>query len=238
MFTGIIEGLAHVDSIAPHGNAYRIALDLGALSEGIHTGDSVAIDGTCLTAVAVRRPRVEFDVVRETVERTAFAQLRVGDKVNVERSMPANGRFHGHVVTGHVDGTGRIVEKRAEPAQTWVTVEVSRTLTDQMIWKGSVCLDGVSLTIADLTPSSFSVAVIPHTLSVTTLGVKNAGALANIEVDCMGKWIKKAVDTYLARGTHSEATGEKPASSGVLLPPSEALGLTFEEIRKRGFGAS
>src|SRR5437870_1118018 len=98
MFTGIVEGTGQVESIAPHGNAYRIAIDLGALSEGVARGDSVAIDGTCLTAVVLRRPKVEFDVIRETVERTAFAQLRVGDRVNIERSMPANGRFHGHIV--------------------------------------------------------------------------------------------------------------------------------------------
>jgi riboflavin synthase len=234
LFTGIVEGLGHVESIAPHGNAYRIAVDLAGLSEGVAKGDSIAVDGTCLTAVVVRRPKVEFDVVRETVERTAFAQLRVGDRVNVERSMAANGRFHGHVVAGHVDGTGRIVEKRLEPAQTWITVEVPKVLSDQMIFKGSVALDGVSLTLAALTEKSFSVAVIPHTLAVTTLGVKGVGALVNIEVDCMGKWIRKAVETYLARGAVPEAPA---APASVVLPPSEALGLTFEDLRRFGFGS-
>jgi riboflavin synthase len=237
MFTGIVEGLGQIESIAPHGPGYRIAVDLGPLSEGVTKGDSIALDGTCLTAVVVRRPTVEFDVVRETVERTAFAQLRVGDRLNIERSMPASGRFHGHVVAGHVDGTGRLIEKRAEPSQTWVTIEAPRALADQMILKGSVALDGVSLTLAALAETTFSVAVIPHTLHVTTLGQKGLGALVNIEVDCLGKWIRKAVESYLARGAVPEAPPAAP-SSGVVLPPSEALGLTFDELRRFGFGTS
>src|SRR5947209_6258893 len=123
MFTGIVEGQGQVVSIAPRVAAYRFVVDLAGLAEGVSVGDSVALDGTCLTAVSVHPPRVEFDVIQETVERTAFASVRPGDRVNVERSMPAQGRFHGHFVMGHVDGTGRIVEKKLEPRQTRIKIE-------------------------------------------------------------------------------------------------------------------
>src|SRR4051812_4304144 len=188
MFTGIVEGQGQVVSIAPWNNAFRFVVDLGDLAEGVKQGDSVALDGTCLTAVTVLPPRVQFDVIQETVERTAFASIRPGDKVNVERSMPAQGRFHGHFVMGHVDGTGRIVEKKLEPRQTRIKIEAPREVVDQMIFKGSVALDGVSLTLIEVTETTFSVAIIPHTLLVTTLGTKSEGALVNIEVDLIGKW--------------------------------------------------
>jgi riboflavin synthase len=233
MFTGIVEGQGQVESISPLGPAYRFVVDLGPLAEGIAQGDSVALDGTCLTAVLIRRSRVEFDVIQETVERTAFASVRVGDRVNVERSMPATGRFHGHIVAGHVDGTARIVEKRQEPRQWWLTVEAGKSLLDQMIHKGSITIDGVSLTLTEVTPKSFSVAIIPHTLHVTTLGTKGVGSLVNIEVDCVGKWIRKILADYLGKRDNPETPGTSPG--GVVLP-SETLGLTFEDLRRHGLG--
>ncbi|MBI3724320.1 riboflavin synthase [bacterium] len=234
MFTGIVEGQGQVESIAPTGSAYRFVVDLGALAHGVEKGDSVALDGTCLTAVSVRPPRVEFDVIAETVQRTAFATVRPGDRVNVERSMPASGRFHGHIVAGHVDGTALIVEKRREPLQTWVTVEAARPLLENMIQKGSVALDGISLTLTDVAEKTFSVAVIPHTLQVTTLGAKGVGALVNIEVDCIGKWIRKVLGSYLA-GAPAPARESTPAG-GVVLPSSESIGLTLDDLRRYGLG--
>ncbi len=235
MFTGIVEGQGQVESIAPTGSAYRFVVDLGPLSSGVEKGDSVALDGTCLTAVSVRPPRVEFDVIAETVQRTAFATLRPGDRVNIERSMPASGRFHGHIVAGHVDGTARIVEKRKEPLQTWVTVEAPGSLLENMIPKGSVALDGVSLTLTEVTEKSFSVAVIPHTLQVTTLGAKGVGALVNVEVDCIGKWIRKVLGAYLPNAASSPPR-EGPAPGGVVLPSSESIGLTLDDLRRFGLG--
>ena len=230
MFTGIVEGQGQVVSISPWGSAFRFVVDLGPLAEGVATGDSVALDGTCLTAVSVRSPRVEFDVIQETVERTAFASVRPGDRVNIERSMPAQGRFHGHFVMGHVDGTGTIVEKKLEPRQTRIKIEAKPDVVDQMIFKGSVALDGVSLTLIEVTDTTFSVAIIPHTLQVTTLGTKNEGALVNIEVDLIGKWIRKLLVAHFAKG-EPEPQGAEPK---VVLPSSETLGLTFEALRKYG----
>jgi riboflavin synthase len=232
MFTGIVEGQGQVLSIAPHGgSAFRFVVDLAGLAQGVATGDSVALDGTCLTAVAVHPPRVEFDVIQETVERTAFASLRPGDRVNVERSMPAQGRFHGHFVMGHVDATGRIAEKRLEPRQTRIKIEAPREVVDQMIFKGSVALDGVSLTLIEVTETTFSVAIIPHTLQVTTLGIKEEGALVNVEVDLVGKWIRKLFAGYL--GKKDEPAGPE---GKVVLPSSETLGLTFDALRRYGLG--
>jgi riboflavin synthase len=231
VFTGIVEGQGQVVSIAPSSNAWSFVVDLGELATGVKQGDSVALDGTCLTAVSISAPRVRFDVIQETVERTAFASVRPGDRVNVERSMPAQGRFHGHFVMGHVDGTGRIVEKKLEPRQTRIKIEAPRDVVQQMIWKGSVALDGVSLTLIEVTETSFSVAIIPHTLQVTTLGVKEEGALVNVEVDLIGKWVKKLLSGVFLKG---EPTTD-PATGKVILP-GESLGMTFDALRKYGLG--
>lgn len=229
MFTGIIEGQATVEAIVPRGQAHRLCLDLGPLAAEVRIGDSVAIDGACLTAVTIQGGRVEFDVIRETVERTAFLTLRVRDRVNVERSMRADGRFHGHIVAGHVDGTGRIAEKRLEPGQTRLTVEVAPRLTALMVEKGSICIDGVSLTLTDIQATSFSVCLIPHTLEVTTLGQKGQGALVNIELDQLGKWVRRLLGAYLP------AEPKAPAPDGPkIIAPHAALNLAVEDLRRSG----
>lgn len=237
MFTGIVEGQGKVEGIVPRGAAHRLCLELGALAEGVAVGDSVAIDGTCLTAVSVAGGRVEFDVIRETVERTAFAMLKVGDKVNVERSMRADGRFHGHFVTGHVDAAGRILVKRAEPGQVWLTVEVPPRLTAAMVEKGSVTLDGVSLTLTEVLPTRLSVALIPHTLEVTTLGAKGPGHLVNVEVDVMGKWVRRLIAAYLPGAPDAAPTPEAaPEPAGPrILGPEALLSETVEDMRRAGF---
>jgi riboflavin synthase len=229
VFTGIIEGMGQVASIAPLAGVYRLAVDVGDLADGVSEGDSVALDGTCLTAVVVRPPRLEFDVVSETVERTAFASLRVGDRINVERSLRADGRFHGHFVQGHVDGTGRVTAKRREASGTRATFEVSPALSASMVEKGSVAVCGVSLTITSVDETSFSVALIPHTLKTTTLGQKEVGALVNVEVDVLGKYVRKLMTAQTAT---APSQGALP---NVLLPSRDALGLTFEDLRRAGF---
>lgn len=213
--------MARIVAIVPQGAAYRFTLDLGPVVEGLKIGDSVAVDGACLTVVTLRGTQADFDVIRETVERTAFAQLRPGQSVNVERPMRADGRFHGHMVSGHVDGTGRITVLRKEDGQTWFTVEVPAELTAYMIEKGSITLSGVSLTLTEVTETSLSVALIPHTLGVTTLGAKSCGDLINVEVDQLGKFVHKLLRGYLPSA---------PSGSG----PS--AGVTIEQLRQSGFG--
>jgi len=227
VFTGIVEGLAEVRAIVPRGPAHRLELDMGPLASDVTVGDSVAVDGACLTAVTVQGGRVEFDVIRETVERTAFAALRVGERVNVERPMRADARFHGHIVSGHVDGTGRIKVKRADSGQVLLTVEVPPRLTALMIEKGSIAIDGISLTLTEVEDTFFSVALIPHTLEITSLGRKTTGDLVNIEVDQLGKWVLRLLTAYMPES--QSGTSE----SGRILQPGAAF---LEGIRQAGFG--
>ena len=200
MFTGIVEHVAPILAIEPRGAAYRFRLDLGPVAEGLEIGDSVACDGACLTVVTLEGQIAEFDVIRETVERTAFAQLQVGGGINVERPMRADGRFHGHLVSGHVDGTGAIVVKREEDGQTWLTVEIAPELAAFCVEKGSITLSGVSLTLTAGEGSRVSVALIPHTLEVTTLGQRREGELLNIEVDQLAKLVHRLISPYLPQG--------------------------------------
>lgn len=230
MFTGIVEGMARVESIVPLGQAYRFVLDLGPVVEGLKIGDSVAVDGACLTVTTLQGTKASFDVIRETVERTAFSTLTVGGRVNVERPMRADGRFHGHLVSGHVDGTGRVKVKRPDAGQTWFTIEADPRLTAFMVEKGSVTLSGVSLTLTEVTERSFSVALIPHTLEVTTLGQRGEGDLINVEVDQLAKFVHKFLTAYVP-GSEPADEGEGPK----IIRPGAALGLTWEQLRRSGF---
>jgi riboflavin synthase len=235
MFTGIVEGQGTVEALVPRGQAHRLTLELGKLAADIDIGDSVAIDGACLTAVSVQGGRVDFDVIRETIERTAFVTLRVKDRVNIERSMRADGRFHGHFVTGHVDGTGKIVERRQEHGQVRFAVEVPARLTAQMIDKGSIAIDGVSLTLTEVKETSFAVALIPHTLDVTTLGSKPVGGLVNIEVDQLGKWVRRLLGGLVPEPKTPEAPTPMAEGSSIIVAPRAALNLTVEDLRRSGF---
>lgn len=237
MFTGIVEGQGVVEALIPRGQAHRLVLEVGALAADVRVGDSVAIDGTCLTAVNVQGGRVDFDVIHETIERTAFATLREKDRVNVERSMRADGRFHGHIVTGHVDGTGRVVERRKEPGQVLFVVEVPARLTRFMVEKGSICIDGVSLTLVSVEANRFSVALIPHTLEVTTLGLKPIGGLVNLEVDQLGKWVRRLLAAYLPPEAPEADKPPVPMADGssIIVAPRAALSLTVEDLRRSGF---
>ncbi|MDF1665153.1 MAG: riboflavin synthase [Planctomycetota bacterium] len=197
MFTGIIEGLGEIRSITPTGQSYKILIDIGRLVSDVVIGDSIAVNGTCLTVTEIHKTMVAFDVITETVALTSFSMVKVGDRVNIEKSMPANGRFHGHVVAGHVDGTARLIKRVKSPGQTSLTFELSKELTEQMIHKGSITIDGISLTLTEVTKKTFSVALIPHTLLITNLGVRKEGDLVNIEVDQMGKWVRKILSAFI-----------------------------------------
>lgn len=206
MFTGIVEGTAAVLEVLPReGAARRLVLDLGALAGDVRLGDSVAVDGTCLTAVELGgadRPAgaVAFDVIQETLDRTTLGELAPGREANVERPMRADARFHGHVVSGHVDGTGTIRLMRQEPGQVRLEIALDPALARYLIPKGSVTVDGISLTVVDAERDWFSVALIPHTLQVTTLRLKSQGARVNLEMDAMGKWVERLIGPWAGRG--------------------------------------
>lgn len=190
MFTGIIEALCPVAELR-RGAVWRLAIDLGGLADDVKLGDSIAINGVCLTVAELGGTRAAFDAIGETIGRTALARLAQGDRVNVERSLRVGDRLGGHFVAGHVDGVGTLRAKEERPEQTVVRVAVGPELTRLMATKGSVAVDGISLTLVDVARDSFAVALIPHTLRETTLGFKAAGDPVNVEVDLLARYVAK-----------------------------------------------
>jgi len=206
MFTGIIEGIGTVRQCRPDGRAARLAIDLGNLAEGVKAGDSVAVDGACLTAADIHGPVVEFDLSAETLARTTLGFLRSADKVNIERALRLGDRLGGHIVLGHVDVVGTIARMEQSPAQLTLVVAAPRELIAKLVYKGSVAVSGISLTVAELHESAFSVAIIPYTLRNTTLPHKTAGDKVNIELDIIGKYVERLLAPHQAHGAGGDLT--------------------------------
>jgi riboflavin synthase len=199
MFTGIIETVGTVASIERRGDIARLAVDAPAIASGVRVGDSVAVNGGCLTVTAETGGRFAFEAVRETLERTALGLLSVGSRVNLERALRADSRLDGHIVQGHVDGTGVVgaLERAGDDVRRFVDCDAE--LADCLVEKGSVAIDGVSLTVVSVSATGFDVALIPHTLAVTTLGDLRPGDRVNLEVDVLGKYVKRYVERVLER---------------------------------------
>ena len=191
MFTGIIENLAVIKKLSLKAGGAELLLDISNFYSDIKLGESIAINGVCLTVKDVKGQIVSFDVSGETLKKSTLGKLRNAEKVNIERSLRVGDRLGGHFVTGHVDGVGTIKEKKQTADQCTMSFSVENKFTDMMIEKGSVAIDGISLTIVDIANGVFTVALIPFTLASTTLGFKKVGDQVNIEIDMMGKWIKK-----------------------------------------------
>jgi riboflavin synthase len=195
MFTGIIEHLGKVKQVKLQADSAIIVIDIGPLSDDVSPGDSIAINGACLTVTQIKDSAVYFDVSTETLNMTAIGKLKISDKVNIERSLKMGDQLGGHFVTGHVDGVGVINKVENEPGQCTVWFSASETLINMMIKKGSVAIDGISLTIVEIREGLFSVALIPYTLELTTLGFKKVGEKVNLETDMLGKWVKRILTT-------------------------------------------
>ena len=193
MFTGIVEDLCKVENIQKKTDSMVISVNLGDLSDDVKNGDSIAINGTCLTVTNINDHVATFDVLTETVSKTSLKEIKSATKVNVERALRVGDRMGGHFVTGHVDGTGVIDKKATQPGQTDLWVKVDNKLGSMMIEKGSIAIDGISLTLVEVTDTAFSVALIPFTLAETTLGFKGAGDIVNLELDMIGKWVKRLI---------------------------------------------
>lgn len=197
MFTGIVEGQGTVQSLRPDGPGIELAIvpprEMLSPVDDTRVGDSIAINGCCLTLAAIRDGCWSFQAGAETLSRTSLGGLKSGDAVNLERSLPANGRLGGHFVQGHIDGLGHVdaIDRDGEWTTMWF--RVPGHLTRQMVEKGSVAVDGVSLTLVRVEPHRFSVALIPHTFAVTTFGRRNIGDPVNIETDIIGKYIEKLI---------------------------------------------
>lgn len=189
MFTGIVEAVGTLVAREARGERVRLSIEAPAVAEGAAIGASVAVNGACLTVAAAAQGRLEFDAVPETLERTALGELRPGARVNLERALRADARLDGHLVQGHVDATGRVraLERRSEDVR--LAVECPRELAELLVPKGSVAVDGVSLTVVGVEEVGFDVALIPHTLAVTTLGDRRPGDRVNLEADVIGKYV-------------------------------------------------
>lgn len=191
MFTGIIEGQGRVkkfDIKTKNRSAAKMEVDLGNLAKGLHIGDSVAINGVCLTAINISKNQAEFEMIGETLKKTNLGMIKLGDKVNIERSLKVGERMEGHFVLGHIDGTGKIIkiEKLLKEIKFWI--ELSKDLAGFVVKKGSITVDGISLTLVDVIKNKISISIIPHTMKITNLSSKKIGDKVNIETDILGKY--------------------------------------------------
>ena len=194
MFTGIVESFGTIADVAEVDGGRRLVLGVGELTAGMDIGDSLAVNGVCLTAVALQNGQVSVDVVAETLRRSNLGSARTGDRVNLERPMRADGRFDGHIVQGHVDATGEIIRVEAEGQGRSVAIAATPEGLRYVVEKGSITVDGVSLTVTTVGTGEFAVALIPHTLSMTTLGLRKPGDLVNLEFDVLAKYVERLLE--------------------------------------------
>ena len=191
MFTGIIEEVGQILKIEKNQKSARLSISAKTILEDIHLGDSIAVNGICLTASFIADTYFRADVMAETMNRSNLGALQKGSLVNLERAMKADGRFGGHIVSGHVDGTGVISSFVKEENAVWVTIQAKEGLLKYIVEKGSVAIDGISLTVAFVDERCFQVSIIPHTASETILLKKNVGDKVNLECDVIGKYVEK-----------------------------------------------
>ena len=203
MFTGIIEGMGEVLAFDRTEAGARLRLAAGPVAEGARIGDSVAINGTCLTVVALDGDRLEFEAVPETLRRTNLGELAAGARVNLERPLRAGGRLDGHIVQGHVDGTGHVAAVTPEGDSLRIQIAAEPELLRYVVEKGSIAVDGISLTVAAVDYAGFEVAIIPHTAAVTTLGQRAPGAKVNLEVDILAKYVERLLAPRLPQSPTS-----------------------------------
>ncbi len=191
MFTGLIEEIGEIQNIIKSARSAKIKIKAGKILEDIKIGDSISINGVCLTVTEFAPDSFTVDVMAETIRRSNLSSLTAGDKVNLERALMAGDRLGGHIVSGHIDGMGTITSYEKEDNAVWVTIAAPPDILKYIIKKGSVAIDGVSLTVAYIDEKLFKVSVIPHTRDITTLLKKKAGDLVNLECDMIGKYIEK-----------------------------------------------
>nr|WP_297708195.1 riboflavin synthase [uncultured Butyrivibrio sp.] len=190
MFTGIIEEIGRVKAISRNSANSRLTIEAKKVLEDVHIGESIAVNGVCLTVVSFDAGSFTVDVMNETYSRSSLGELRSDSSVNLERAMAAGGRFGGHMVSGHIDGTGRIKATRRDGNAVWYEITAEHALLEGIVEKGSITIDGISLTVAKVTTSSFSVSIIPHTLEQTILKDKRPGSVVNLETDMIGKYVR------------------------------------------------
>ncbi len=198
MFTGLVEATGEITSLEPQGPGVQLTIDAGQLAEGVQIGDSIANNGCCLTVIALDGSLLTFEAGPETLAKTSLGRKEVGDSINLERSLQVGDRLGGHLVTGHIDAVGSLDQRIDD--QQWSTLwfRVPGQLTRQMAPKGSITVEGVSLTLVDVETERFSVALIPHTLEVTTLGGLQVGDEVNLETDLLAKYVEQQMSAWPA----------------------------------------
>ena len=213
MFTGIVEEIGSIIWLNRNNSGAKIKIEAKEILDGLKIGDSIAVNGVCLTVVQIEDGAFIVDVMNETIKRSSMKLLHGGSMVNLERAMPSGGRFGGHIVTGHIDGVGIVSEKKDDGIAVWYTIKTSHDILKYLVKKGSICLDGVSLTVAEVDEKSFKVSIIPHTLTATTLNNFDLGTVVNIENDIISKYVEKFLNIDSKK---QPLTKEKLIESGFL----------------------
>ena len=214
MFTGIIEEVGTLLATRKASKSESLTIEAPYVLQDAKVGDSIAVNGICLTATSISGNTFTADVMAETMRRTSLGTLHTGSKVNLERAMAANGRFGGHIVTGHIDGTGTICEVKSDEIAVCYSIKAPEKIMHYIVEKGSVAVDGISLTVAKTTQTTFMVSVIPHTAQCTVLAYKKAGDTVNLENDCIGKYIEHFLNWKEEKITESKITKEFLFSNG------------------------
>lgn len=212
MFTGIVEEIGTIRALQRLADGLNVTVGCETVTSDLKVGNSVSVNGVCLTVVSHNGHSFVADVVSETLQRSTLKDVRVGDPVNLERPLRPNDRFGGHFVQGHIDGTGKVIHTERRLPGIWLTIEIAANFERYIVEKGSIAINGVSLTVADLGRNRFSVAIIPHTAQVTTLGTLRVGDYVNIETDMLGKYVERFVT-----------------------PIQESSGLTTKRLEELGF---
>ncbi len=233
MFTGIIEEVGVVKKIMGGNNNSRLHIQAKRVLEGTRIGDSIAVDGICLTVTELTGDGFWTDVMAETLRRSGLGQKRMGDQVNLERAMAADGRFGGHMVSGHIDGVGKIRKRQKEGHAEWVTIETTQTILQLIVEKGSICIDGISLTVAKLFEDAFAVSIIPHTGAETTLLHKKVGEIVNLENDMFGKYVRHFLMFERVGNKECDRKAVKTRQhTENQRPKAEQSGITMELLRE------
>lgn len=222
MFTGIIEETGTVKKIIDEQTSGSIEIKADKILSGTNIGDSIAVNGVCLTVTHIKSGSFVADVMAETLRKTNLGSLPMGAKVNLERAMAANGRFGGHIVSGHIDGTGKILSLQPEGNAVWVTISAPASILHLVVNKGSIAIDGISLTVAYVDDSVFKVSIIPHTGEETTLLRRKPGDVVNLENDVIGKYVEKLLLPYSDKEECLEAK-------------TKTNGITIEFLTEHGF---
>lgn len=220
MFTGLVEEVGTLQGVRRGARSAVLTIGARAVLEGTKVGDSIMTNGVCLTVTGLGATYFTADVMHETLSRSALGALSPGSPVNLERAMPADGRFGGHMVSGHIDGTGTVTELREDDNAVWYTISAAPELLRYIVEKGSICIDGISLTVAAVDDRSFRVSIIPHTRAVTNLSAKGVGSTVNLECDVIGKYVEKLL---------------APVSPGSTSPEEKTGGITEAFLREYGF---